>query len=257
MKYVAMLLLCSCVLLANGEGVDETKINALIQSIKAMAENLTDEASEYSLLAEMSKLRSEMQKNQLSQDMEKSANAALKTANEALTKKSTDKLAEIIKNTRPLTAVLFSSQDRNSYEVVKNPADRSKGIINQNQTGDTGGILIAAEAPLFYPNPMKKSVIPVGAWFGVRMQAGGGSDVSGVDLAAGISLSYISGHTISKLNTDKSVTESARLLFGAIYGEVATLGAGLTVGSPFELGEEIPINREKDIAFTIGLGFRF
>ena len=76
-------------------------------------------------------------------------------------------IADLIGSTKPMTAVLFSAQDRNRFEVVKDPnsADPTIGIINQNQEGTTGGILIAAEAPFAFPD-VGKSTVPIGAWFG-------------------------------------------------------------------------------------------
>ncbi len=257
MRCGILLLLLNCgTLIAQAPATNEPTIQDLIKSVKELTEKLSDEVSEYLLQAEISKLKAKLVSEN---DLENpDANAVINSANEALRKRATGKVAEIIKNTRPLTAVLFSSQDRNSYEVIKDPQDASKGIINQDQSGDTGGILIAAEAPFYFPYYGNRTVTPVGAWFGVRMQTGGGADVSGVDLAAGLSISYISGTRVTTQSAASlNATDGARLLFGVLYGEVATLGAGLTEGSAYPLGEQVPLKKEKDISFTMGLGFRF
>lgn len=189
-------------------------------------------------------------------------------------------VADFIKGTKPMTAVLFSNQDRNSFEVVKDPKsmDATLGIINQNQAGSTGGILIAAEAPFAYPTkPLgifkrKKNktegkgnrVYPIGAWFGVNLKTGAGDEVSDVSLAAGLSFSLISAEKLSKLEKGEGagVSGSARFLLGAVYGEVATLGPmnateDLTVGDEYPLGESLPLHKDKKLSVACGIGFRF
>ena len=59
-----------------------------------------------------------------------------------------------------------------------------------------------------------------------------------------------------------STIDSARLLLGAIYSDVQVLGFKQSgeryqLGDRFPLGETVPTERSKDIAFTLGLGFRF
>lgn len=182
-------------------------------------------------------------------------------------------VADVIKGTKPMTAVLFSSQDRNSFEVVKDPSqgpDATVGIINQSQAGGTGGILIAAEAPFAYPRKIfglfgvKERRYPIGAWYGVNLKTGGNEDVSDVSLAAGLSFSLISTQKLAKIKEGEGagLSGSARLLVGAVYGEVATLGPKngtepLKVGDPYPLGESPPLHKDKSLTFAFGLGFRF
>lgn len=260
MKCVAIILLLSFGPLLGQEAPNdgEQTIDQLIKSVKEMTHNLKDEASDSLLVYAVLKL-GERLSSEKDEVKKAEARSAIKEAVEALNKKSTGRLAEFIDNTRPLTAMLFSQQQRNSYEVIKNPSDQSQGIISQNQAGDTAGVLVAAEAPFFFPDYPNRSVMPIGAWFGVHLQTGGGVDIGGVDYAAGLSLSYISGRSIGKLKSesDLSPLDSGRLLLGIIYGEVVTLGAGLNEGSQFDLGEQLPLKRRKETTFAVGLGFRF
>lgn len=197
------------------------------------------------------------------------ADAAFKEVQKKI--KGIDGIVSFIKSTKPMTAVLLSWQQRNTFEVVKDPAstDATIGIINQNQTGSTGGVLIAAEALFAQPKGFSKdkygrrSKIPVGAWFGVNLKTGGGDEVSDVDLALGLSFSFISASRLVKMREeDEEFSGSARLLLGAVYGEVAELGprdasTALQVGDPYPLGESPPLKKDKKISFTIGIGFRF
>ncbi len=178
-------------------------------------------------------------------------------------------IAELIGQTKPMTAVLFSMQERNSFEVVKNPTstDSAVGLINQNQAGETAGILIAAEAPFAFPVVDKfcdGCVVPIGAWFGVNLTTGGGEDVSDVGLAAGFSFSFLSANRINRVRSGggAGLSGSARLLLGALYGEVASLGPKnptetLEVGDPYPVADSLPLNRNKQVSFTAGFGFRF
>lgn len=178
-------------------------------------------------------------------------------------------LADLIGSTAPMTAVLFSDQSRNSFEVVKNPLDAADpmGIINQSTTGQTGGILIAAEAPFAYPSikvGRNKSRVPIGAWFGVNLKTGGGDDVSDVDLAAGLSVSLISANRLARMQATgrPGMAGSAKLLLGVVYGEVVSLGArdttnNLQVGDKLPLGDAVPLHKRKKITFAYGIGFRF
>ena len=180
-------------------------------------------------------------------------------------------LRELLGGTQPMIAVLFSSQDRNTFEVVRDPAaeEATIGIINQSHEGSTAGLLIAYEAPLALPkvkwpgNPYK-SRMPIGAWFGVNLKTGDGDEIADVDLAAGLSVSLISKETEDRLRNDRSpgLRGSARLLLGLIYGEVTTLGprdasTNFNVGDPYPLGETPPLNKERKISVTYGIGFRF
>ena len=193
------------------------------------------------------------------------AGAAVAEANKILN----PSLGSLIGSTAPMTAVLFSDQSRNSFEVVKNPVnpDDTMGIINQSTTGRTGGILIAAEAPFAYPAVKignDTSRIPIGAWFGVNLKTGGGDEVSDVDLAAGLSVSLISADRLARIQaTGRSgLAGSAKLLLGVVYGEVASLGpkdatSNLTVGDKLPLGDTVPLHKRKEITFAYGIGFRF
>lgn len=176
-------------------------------------------------------------------------------------------IAELIGRAKPMTAVLFSSQARNSFEVVKDPnpdsATPTIGIINQNQAGSTAGILVAAEAPFALADILHRRV-PIGAWFGVNLQTGGGEEVSDVSLAAGLSFGFLSKHRLESLEEGggPGLAGSARLLLGVIYGEIASLGPknsteALKVGDRFILADSLPLNKRKQAEFAIGIGFRF
>ena len=174
-------------------------------------------------------------------------------------------IAELIRTTSPMTAVLFSGQDRNSFEVVKDPNSTAPtiGIINQSQAGTTAGILIAAERPFYVPT-VGGQRMPIGAWYGVNLKAGSGDDVADVDLAAGLSFSFLPKKTTNRLLAGEStgLMGSARFLLGVLYGEVATLGPkneteSLQVGGSYPLGESLPLHKNKEFSFTAGIGFSF
>lgn len=175
------------------------------------------------------------------------------------------KLDEVVGSSKPMTAVLFSAQDRNEYEVIADPdsSDPAIGLINQSKHGVTGGVLVAAEAPFFYPSIRGGPRVPIGAWFGVNLSAGAGQNL-GVGLAAGFSVSFISEARVRAIVGDgrAGLASSAKLLLGVIYGEVAALGpksAGetLKVGDAYPLGHDVPVSNERQIDFAVGLGFRF
>ncbi len=93
---------------------------------------------------------------------------------------------------------------------------------------------------------------------GVQMQSGKGSEISDVDLAAGISLAFVSRPQMKRIsNNAKDTVQPVRLLLGAVYGATETLGNGLNVGGSYALGETLSVHREWNIKFICGLGFRF
>jgi len=189
---------------------------------------------------------------------------AIKQATDRLKAEEDAKLSDLIGGASPMTAVLFSSLDRNEFEVAMIPDGNNgtKGVINQNRSGSTAGILIAAEAPFAYLGGGPR--VPVGAWFGVNLQTGGGTDIGEVGLAAGLSLSLVSAAQVKRMTDEghKFGLQSAKLLLGAIYGEVAELGSIQIDGEPLEVGDDftgtdIPLTTDHDIQMAIGLGFRF
>lgn len=218
----------------------------------------------------------------LGADVVEEAEEALEEVDQEIEDTLNPDISKLIGGTKPMTAILFSNQDRNGFEVLKDPAsgDSTVGIVNQNQSGDTGGILIAAEAPLMFPRIKTQgcaradrstdggdracSRIPIGAWFGVNLKTGSGEEVSDVDLAAGISISLLTANRIEKMRQESGGEgmASARILLGVVYGEVASLGPknaaeSLQIGDPYPLGDSLPISKDKKISFAWGIGFRF
>ena len=249
------------------------EIDDKIKQIKeAMEKGLKDDIDILKLkilIKELKNLEKDKPTNKTNQE---DINDAIKKAEDQIEAAEPEKsLSDLIGDTKPLTAVLFSTQDRNVFEVVRkkpkeddssqeddSEPDGSIGQINQSQEGDTGGILIAAEAPFLYPKTGKAGWLPIGAWFGVRLQNGSGSDISDVDLASGISVSFLRQKDFKDEPSQfGKITSSAKLLLGALYGDVVRLGGGFQPGDDFTFGDAIPLIKEKDIEFTMGIGFRF
>lgn len=163
---------------------------------------------------------------------------------------------------RPMFAVLFAPNlDRDSYEVVKDPAsaDEATGVIHRSQKGGTAGILLAAEWPFWFVRK-NGSFFPIGTWFGVQMQNAAGSAIEGVDLAAGFSGTFLSKSRLSEYlaeSAGETNAAPARLLVGIVYGSVDRLRKGLAEGDGYPLGEAPPVAKQRRFAFTAGLGFRF
>lgn len=163
------------------------------------------------------------------------------------------------KTARPMTAVLFTPSFRSqSYEVQQDPDDPNMGKIALTDSGGVAGVLIAAEAPFALPS-INGRLFPLGAWFGVQLQTGTGTDTT-VDLAAGVSVLVITKKKLQVLISDfgeDAGTSPARLLLGLTYGKRTTLGGGLEVGDEFPLGATVPLEKHSAFEFTFGLGFRF
>ena len=186
----------------------------------------------------------------------------IEEAQKALNEEKINKLDELIGNVSPMTAVLFSpGLNRNSFEVI-NPSgesDATLGEISQSGGGETAGVLLAAEAPFSFWKT-EELRIPVGAWFGVNFQTGGGETLNNVDLATGISLTFIPESRVENAKKEGGfgLAKTARVLLGIIYGEKETLGGKeLTIGKPFPIGGTLPLVKERSLQFTFGLGFRF
>lgn len=280
---VTVLAVCCWFVYAGGtrDDVAQTAINNQVPTLKATLENLIDQLNNHISKENYDELKIQTLKcedfcKEVTDPEKAELKAEIAKANEAMNKAQENTINEKIKNAGPLTAVLFTNGLRNNqWEVIKDPNPEMAteqgsgdtmepapniGIINQKDSGNIAGILLAAEAPLAYPKlSWMHGRIPVGAWFGVNLQTGTSNDIDSVDLAAGLSFSFLSESQITSLmdNSKFSLASSAKILVGAMYGNVTSLGGGLSNNDRFELGTDVPVLRNKEIKFTIGLGFRF
>jgi hypothetical protein len=224
---------------------------AIVARIRALAVAMSDKAGKES-----------------NTTIQKDLEVAQQLNNDVATAAEGAAVAEAIgKIPKPLTAVLFSpSLERNSYSVRAAPDDATRGILVRDSEGSTAGVLLAAEAPLTYTKLYTTDggrggqYLPVGAWFGVQLGTSGGQALDNVELAAGISLTLISKHSLFKILEDEKGDASAnpaRLLLGAVYGAETHLSGGLEEGDEFALGQVPPTAKNYSVKFTIGLGFRF
>ncbi|MCB1042461.1 MAG: hypothetical protein KDC35_05970 [Acidobacteria bacterium] len=249
--------------LASLNMTDMAKLRGMLDGTKSEAFKLVD-----TRLLEMVKDEADIKKiiklkQALDEHQVKPQDDLVKAMNKKIESGQDQLVADLIKGAKPLTAVLFSTQSQNEFEVVKGPS--GDGVINQKTSGKTAGLLLAFEAPFAYPRiPFSKGRMPIGAWFGVSLTDGQGNANSNFGLAAGLSVAVLSKGKIDQLKNDFtfSTIDSARLLLGAIYSDVQVLGFKQSgeryqLGDRFPLGETVPTERSKDIAFTLGLGFRF